>query len=64
MLLIKVAQTYLYACWLCFWFAFFRMKDSTDFYDLPSHSHWQLAVGDNEKNKTIVIFVFIFIPKW
>ena len=32
--------------------------------DLPSHSHGQLAVGDNEKNKTIVIFVFIFIPKW
>ena len=29
----KVARTYLYACWLCFWFAFFRMKDSTDFYD-------------------------------
>ena len=24
----------------------------------------QFAVGDNEKNKTIVIFVFIFIPKW
>ena len=22
------------------------------------------AVWDNEKNKTIVIFVFIFIPKW
>ena len=22
-----------YACWLCFWFAFFQMKDSTDFYD-------------------------------
>ena len=32
--------------------------------DLPSHSHGQLAVGDNEKNKTIVIFVLIFIPKW
>ena len=28
-----VARSYLYACWLCFWFAFFRMKDSTDFYD-------------------------------
>ena len=23
-----------------------------------------IAVGDNEKNNTIVIFVFIFIPKW
>ena len=58
----------------------FRMKDSTDFYDfwlelqengiyssfldLPSHWHGQFAFGDNEKNKTIVIFVFIFIPKW
>ena len=31
---------------------------------IPSHSHGQFAVGDNEKNKTIVIFVFIFIPKW
>ena len=29
----KVARSYLYARWLCFWFAFFRMKDSTDFYD-------------------------------
>ena len=29
----KVARSYLYACWLCFWFAFFRMKHSTDFYD-------------------------------
>ena len=29
----KAARTYLYACWLCFWFAFFRMKESTDFYD-------------------------------
>ena len=24
----------------------------------------RFAVGDNEKNNTIVIFVFIFIPKW
>ena len=31
---LKVARSYLYACWLCFWFAFFRMKDSTDFYDV------------------------------
>ena len=30
---VKVARSYLYACWLCFLFAFFRMKDSTDFYD-------------------------------
>ena len=30
----KVARTYLYACWLCFLFAFFRLKDSTDFYDV------------------------------
>ena len=30
---VKVAPTYLYACWLRFWFAFFRMKDSIDFYD-------------------------------
>ena len=30
----NVARTYLYDCWLCFWFAFFRMKDSTDFYDV------------------------------
>ena len=29
----NVARTYLYTCWLCFWFAFFRMKDSTDLYD-------------------------------
>ena len=29
-----------------------------------SHSRGQFAVGDNEKNKTIVIFVFIFTPKW
>ena len=26
----KVARNYLYSCWLCFLFAFFRMKDSTD----------------------------------
>ena len=33
--------------------------------DLPSHSHGPFAVGDNEKNKTIVIFFCtIFIPKW
>ena len=33
--------------------------------DLPSHSHGQFAVGDNEKNKTITTFFFtIFIPKW
>ena len=31
--LVKVARSYLYASWLCFWFAFFRMKDSTDLYD-------------------------------
>ena len=30
---IKVVRTYLYACWLCFIFAFFRIKDSTDLYD-------------------------------
>ena len=24
----------------------------------------RFAVGDNEKNNTIVILVFIFIPKW
>ena len=24
----------------------------------------QFPVGDDEKNKTILIFVFIFIPKW
>ena len=30
---LKVARSYLYACWLCFWFAFFRTKDLTDFYD-------------------------------
>ena len=29
---VKVARIYLYACWLCFWFAFFRMKDSTEFH--------------------------------
>ena len=29
----KVARTYLYACWLCFWIAFFGRKDLTDFYD-------------------------------
>ena len=28
-----MARTYEYACWLCFLCAFFRMKDSTDFYD-------------------------------
>ena len=32
------------------------------FKDLPSHSHGQLAFGDNEKNKMTVKFVFIFIP--
>ena len=32
--------------------------------NFPSHSHGQFAVGHNEKNKTIVIFVFIFTPKW
>ena len=32
--------------------------------DLPSHSHGQSAIGDMKKNKTIVIFFFIFIPKW
>ena len=26
-------KTYLYACWLRFSFAFFKMKDLTDFYD-------------------------------
>ena len=31
---IKVGRSYLYLCWLCFWFAFFRMKDSTDFWGL------------------------------
>ena len=30
---LKVARTYLYASWLCFDSRFFRMKDSTDFYD-------------------------------
>ena len=30
---VEVALSYLYASWLCFWFAFFRMKDSTNFYD-------------------------------
>ena len=30
---LNLARTYLYACWLCFWFLFFRMKRSTDFYD-------------------------------
>ena len=30
---IKVVRSYLYACWLSFWLAFFRMTDSTDFYD-------------------------------
>ena len=29
--------------------------------DLPSHSHGQFAIGDNEK--TIFVFFFIFIPK-
>ena len=29
--------------------------------DLSSHSHGHFAIGDNEKNKTIVIS---FIPKW
>ena len=29
----KVARSYLYACWLCFSSVFFRMEDSTDFYD-------------------------------
>ena len=24
----------------------------------------QFAVGDDEKNNTILIFVFIYIPKW
>ena len=32
--------------------------------DLPSHSHEQFAVGDNEKNKTIVIFSSSYFPKW
>ena len=32
--------------------------------DLPSHSHGQFAIGDNEKNMTMVISFFIFIPKW
>ena len=32
---------------------------------LEGKTHEQFAVGDNEKNKTsIVIFVFIFTPKW
>ena len=30
---LKVARSYLYACWLFVGFAFFRMKNSTDFYD-------------------------------
>ena len=30
---VKVAHFYLYEWSLCFWFTFFRMKDSTDFYD-------------------------------
>ena len=29
----KVARTYLYARWLCFWIAFFGRKDLTVFYD-------------------------------
>ena len=36
----------------------------SSFLDLPPHSNGQFAVGDNEKNKTIIILVFIFIPKW
>ena len=36
----------------------------SSFLDMPSNLHGQFAVGDNEKNKTIVIFVFIFIHKW
>ena len=33
--------------------------------DFPSYSHGKFDVGDNEKNKTIVILVLIFIPsKW
>ena len=31
---------------------------------ISSHSHGQFAVGDNEKNKTIVILVFTFTPRW
>ena len=30
----KVARTYLYARWLCFWIAFFGRKDLTDFYEI------------------------------
>ena len=29
----KVARTYLYARWLCFWIAFFGRNDLTDFHD-------------------------------
>ena len=28
------------------------------------HSHGQFAAGDNEKNKRVVIFFFISMPKW
>ena len=33
-------------------------------FSFASHSHGQFAFEDNEKNETIVIFFFIFIPKW
>lgn len=30
---LMVARTCLYACWICFWIAFFSRNDLTDFYD-------------------------------
>ena len=41
-----------------------RWKKKNSLLDLPSHSYGPFAIGDKEKNKTIVIFFFTFIPKW
>ena len=41
-----------------------RWKKKNSLLDLPSHSYEPFAIGDKEKNKTIVIFFFTFIPKW
>ena len=55
----KEARSYLYACWLiCFWLAFFRMKDSTDFYDFlhplrADVSKYRPEVCKSEKSKIL-----------
>ena len=57
--IIKVARSYLYACWLCFWFAFFRMKDSTDLYDF-----FVSLINNDETLRKCYLFSYSYKNLW